>query len=485
MSLSAGTHLGPYEILASIGAGGMGEVYRARDPRLNRDVAIKVSHAQFTERFEREARAVAALNHPNICTLYDVGPNYLVMEYIEGEAPKGPYALEEALRIAAQIRDALEAAHEKNIIHRDLKPANIKIKPDGSVKVLDFGLAKVAPASAGESDGSNSPTLTIGATEAGMILGTAGYMSPEQARGKKVDKRADIWAYGVVLWEMLTGKPLFEGEDVGHTLAAVIMKEPDWNEVPEKVRRLLQTCLQKDPRQRLQAIGDARLLLEDVGAGHVPPRVTHARPLPWGIAAIAVIAAAALAFVHFRETPPETPVLRATILPPDNATMDYANGLGLPALSPDGKRIVFGARTADGKAPLWVRSLDALTAQPLAGTEGAAFPFWSPDSRFIAFFANGKLKKIDASGGPAITLAEAPESRGGSWSRDGVIVFQPANTGGPLFRVLSAGGASSPVAKGGGRLPWFLPDGRHFLYQVQPGNSVIRVASLGGGETKM
>jgi eukaryotic-like serine/threonine-protein kinase len=486
MSLSAGTHLGPYEILALIGAGGMGEVYRARDTRLNRDVAIKVSAQQFTERFEREARAVAALNHPNICTLYDVGPNYLVMEYIEGEAPKGPMPLDVALRIAAQIRDALEAAHEKNIVHRDLKPANIKIKPDGSVKVLDFGLAKVTEPPA-ETGGANSPTLTIGMTEAGMILGTAGYMSPEQARGKTADKRADIWAYGVVLWEMLTGKPLFEGEDVGHTLAAVIMKEPDWNEVPEKVRRLLQTCLQKDPRQRLQAIGDARLLLEDVeplphGRGSAGSRFGWAA---WGGTAIAVIAAAALAFVHFREAAPETPVLRATILPPDNTAINYANGLGLPALSPDGKRIVFGAQTADGKAPLWVRSLDALTVQPLAGTERATFPFWSPDSRFIAFFADGRLKKMDASGGPAITLADAVAGRGGSWSRDGVIVFKPANTAGPLLRVSSAGGPSSPLKAVQGRLPWFLPDGRHFLYQVEPGNSVIRAGSLDGGETKM
>ena len=486
MSLSAGTHLGPYEILALIGAGGMGEVYRARDTRLNREVAIKVSAQQFTERFEREARSIAALNHPNICTLYDVGPNYLVMEYIEGEAPQGPLPVDDALRIAAQIAEALAAAHEKNIVHRDLKPANIKIKPDGSVKVLDFGLAKVTETSA-EAGGSNSPTLTIGMTEAGMILGTAGYMSPEQARGKTVDKRADIWAYGVVLWEMLTGKPLFEGEDVGHTLAAVIMKEPDWNEVPGKVRRLLQTCLQKDPKQRLQAIGDARLLLEDVeplphGRGSVGPRFGG---VAWGVAAIAVIAAVALALVHFRETPPEAPVVRSTILPPDNAAINYANGLGLPALSPDGKRIVFGAQTTDGRAPLWVRSLDALTIQPLAGTEGATFPFWSPDSRFIAFFADGKLKKMDASGGPAITLADAVAGRGGSWSRDGVIVFAPANTGGPLLRVSSAGGASSPLKAAQGRLPWFLPDGRHFLYQVQPGNSVIRAGSLDGGETKM
>src|SRR5579864_4065203 len=235
MPLSAGDKLGPYEILAPIGAGGMGEVYRARDPRLNRDVAIKVAAAQFSERFEREAKAIAALNHPNICQIYDVGPNYLVMEFIEGEAPKGPMPLEEALRIARQIADALEAAHEKGITHRDLKPANIKVKPDGAVKVLDFGLAKVTPASAGESDAANSPTLTIGMTEAGMILGTAGYMSPEQARGKTVDKRADIWAFGVVLYEMLTGRRLFGGETVSDTLAAVLEREPEWDRVPAKV----------------------------------------------------------------------------------------------------------------------------------------------------------------------------------------------------------------------------------------------------------
>src|ERR1700730_17204299 len=237
MALSPGDKLGPYEIVAPIGKGGMGEVYRARDPRLNRDVAIKDSTAQFSERFEREAKAIAALNHPNICQIYDVGPNYLVMEYIEGESPKGPMPLNEALRIARQVADALEAAHEKGITHRDLKPGNIKIKPDGTVKVLDFGLAKVTrPASSGE----NSPTLTMGMTQAGMILGTAAYMAPEQARGKEsVDKRADIWAFGVVLYELLTGKRLFEGEDVSDTLASVIKEQPNLDEVPQLVRPLL------------------------------------------------------------------------------------------------------------------------------------------------------------------------------------------------------------------------------------------------------
>jgi len=260
--LSAGTKLGPYEILAPIGAGGMGEVYRAHDSRLNRYVAIKVSAARFSERFEREAKAIAALNHPNICQIYDVGPNYLVMEFIEGESPKGPLRLDEVLRIARQIADALEAAHEKGITHRDLKPGNIKIKLDGTVKVLDFGLAKVGRATG--ASGENSPTLTIGMTEAGMILGTAAYMAPEQARGKEnVDKRADIWAFGVVLYELLIGKRLFQGEDVGHTLAAVIMQEPDLSAAPIKLQRLLKRCLEKDPKKRLRDIGDVWELLDE------------------------------------------------------------------------------------------------------------------------------------------------------------------------------------------------------------------------------
>src|SRR6516165_4846167 len=261
MSVSPGTRIGPYEIAAAIGAGGMGEVYRAHDSRLGRDVAIKFSSERFSERFEREARAVAALNHPNICTLHDVGPNYLVMEYVEGEAPKGPLALDDVLRIAGQIAEALDAAHEKGIVHRDLKPANIKIKPDGTVKVLDFGLAKIANPPAVKTD--DSPTLGIGGTQAGIILGTAAYMSPEQARGKTVDPRADIWAFGVVLYELITGKQPFKGEDATETLAAVVKEPPDLSVIPARIRRLLRTCLEKNPKKRLRAIGDWRLLLDD------------------------------------------------------------------------------------------------------------------------------------------------------------------------------------------------------------------------------
>ena len=264
MALSSGEKLGPYEVVTLIGAGGMGQVYRARDPRLGRDVALKVSSERFSERFEREARAVAALNHPNTCHLYDVGPNYLVMELVEGptladRVRQGAVPLEETLTIAQQIADALEAAHEKGITHRDLKPGNIKIRPDGTVKVLDFGLAKRGGTPTVQTD--NSPTVTVNQTEAGVILGTAAYMSPEQAKGKPVDKRADIWAFGVVFYEMLTGEQLFSGETTTETLTAVLKEQPDLNRVPARVRPLLRSCLQRDPKQRLHDIADWKLLL--------------------------------------------------------------------------------------------------------------------------------------------------------------------------------------------------------------------------------
>jgi serine/threonine protein kinase len=461
--LSVGDKLGPYEILAPIGKGGMGEVYRARDPRLNRDVAIKVSAAQFSERFEREAKAIAALNHPNICQIYDVGPNYLVMEYIEGEAPKGPYALEEALRIAAQIGDALEAAHDKGITHRDLKPGNIKVKPDGTVKVLDFGLAKIAatPASTGE----NSPTLTIGMTEAGMILGTASYMAPEQARGKEsVDKRADIWAFGVVLYELITGQRMFTGEDVGEILAKVIRDEPDLSGVPAQVQPLLKRCLEKDPKKRLRDMGDAWALLADAPAASAPSRPRLGWLWP-AVTALAIVGALALSLVHFREDPPR--LVKLSLLPPEKAA-----AASLIAVSPDGRHVAFAA-TLDGKRELWVRDLDSLTARPLPGTEGASDPFWSPDSRSIGFFAPGKLKKIEIAGGPVLTLCDfSGFVRGGAWSQNGIIVF--AIQAG-LFRISAAGGTAAPLtelnrpsASGFSRSssPWFLPDGRHFLYNV-------------------
>ena len=297
MSLAPGTRLGPYEIVSLLGRGGMGEVYRARDPRLNREVAIKTSHQEFNHRFQREARAVAALNHPNICHLYDVGPNYLVMELVEGENLRGPLPLDETLKIAEQLASALEAAHEKGIIHRDLKPANIKVTPVGVVKVLDFGLARFTQGESADQD--NSPTLTSMPTETGTILGTAAYMAPEQAKGKTADKRADIWAFGVVVYEMLTGKRLFPGETVAEILAGVLKSEPDLKAAPPEVRHLLRRCLEKDPKKRLRDIGDYQALLFPE-----PPVSTRSRSkLPWVVAAAILAGFVTVALIHFREPP--------------------------------------------------------------------------------------------------------------------------------------------------------------------------------------
>jgi predicted Ser/Thr protein kinase len=387
MSLSAGDKLGPHEILALIGKGGMGEVYRARDTRLNRDVAIKVSKEQFTERFAREARAIAALNHPNICTLYDIGPNYLVMEYVEGAALKGPLSFDNALPVIHQLIDGIEAAHEKNIVHRDLKPANIRVTPDGVVKILDFGLAKATQdtdqSRDPDGDGAeNSPTLTIGATKAGAILGTAAYMSPEQAKGKTADRRSDIWSFGVVVYELLTGQRPFNGETVVETLGEVMHKEPDWAPVPERLRRLLQRCLQKDRKNRLGAIADARWMMEDtlVGGGLVRLGGGRARLLPWGVATIAIACAAVLALVRFRETPAPQPMTRFSV----DLGLEAVAGVRLTAaISPDGRRLAFVARGAGGKEQLATRLLDQASPTFLAGTDNASEPFFSPDGQWM------------------------------------------------------------------------------------------------------
>ncbi len=493
-----------YRITSKLGAGGMGEVYRATDTKLGREVAVKVLPQAFAgdpdrmARFQREAKVLASLNHPNIAAIYGVEDRAIIMELVEGPtlaerlAP-GPLPIEETLKIAAQIADALEAAHEQGIVHRDLKPANIKAPVDGRPKVLDLGLAMMtgaAQAGAGANP-EDSPTISMAATKVGLILGTAAYMSPEQASGKRVDKRADIWAFGVVLWEMLSGRKLFGGgETVSHTLADVLRAEIDFAKLPaatpQGIRELLRRCLDRDVQTRLRDIGEARVVIQRWLANPVSVETASARPprskAAWAVAALAAVCAVTLAVVHFRETPAEAPVIRSTILPPDNAEWDAINDLSLPALSPDGRRIVFGARTADGKNPLWVRSLDGLTAQALAGTDGAVFPFWSPDSRFIGFFAEGKLKKIDASGGPALTLADTPQARGGSWNQDGAIVFAPRNSA-SLLRVSSAGGAASPLSAEG-LFPWFLPDGRHFLYEPSDRSGRILAGSLEGGPGK-
>ena len=316
--------MGPYEITSLLGKGGMGEVYRATDTRLQRDVAIKVSAEQFSDRFEREARTVASLNHPNIGHLYDVGPNYLVLELVEGETladriQRGPIPLDEALALARQITDALEAAHDRGIIHRDLKPANIKITPDGVIKVLDFGLAKAMSGDPAPVDPNNSPTLTMRQTVAGMILGTASYMAPEQAKGKTVDRRADIWAFGVVLYEMLTGRRLFSGETVSDTLAAVLTRDPDLTKIPCEIRKLLRTCLQREPKRRLRDIGDAWSLLEEPTAGRSPSPSHPIRPLPWMIlAGVLIVSAVAFTWLYFRENTAPAPPVRFFVLPPDH-----------------------------------------------------------------------------------------------------------------------------------------------------------------------
>jgi eukaryotic-like serine/threonine-protein kinase len=460
--LATGAQLGPYRIEAVIGKGGMGEVYRARDTRLQRSVAIKVSAAQFSERFEREARAIAALNHPNICQIYDVGPNYLVMELIEGESPKGPLPAAEVERIALQIADALDAAHEKGITHRDLKPGNIKITPEGTVKVLDFGLAKVTEAR--EESRESPPAMAV--TEPGMILGTAAYMAPEQARGKAVDKHADVWAFGVVVWELLTGERLFQGESTVDVLSKVLNQTFDFQRVPEKFRKLLMRCLERNPRDRLRDIGEARFLLEEspVAAPVAPVRMRWLWPSIATVATVAAFVAGSVAYRHSTEEPPVAG--RFAILIPEKKGAD--SFASVPAISPDGRRLAI-ALTSGQQTSLWVRDLNGENARMLPGTGGASYPFWSPDGRSLGFFAGGKLLRMEPEGDSPRTLCDVPTGRGGTWSRDDVIVY--GTIGGGLFRVSAAGGipvaltrVDTAAGENNHRTPWFLPDGKRFLY---------------------
>ena len=493
MPLSAGDKLGPYELAEMIGKGGMGEVYRAHDPRLRRDVAIKVSAQQFSERFEREARAVAALNHPNICTLFDVGPNYLVMELVEGPTlaeriKEGAMPLEEAMVVARQITAALEAAHEKGITHRDLKPGNVKIKPDGLVKVLDFGLAKVAPTATSSGVGDESPTLSMvsmAATKAGVILGTAAYMSPEQARGKTdIDKRADVWAFGVVLYEMLTAERLFRGEDLTEVLASVVKEQPDVSGAPREVRRLIVRCLAKDPAKRLRDIGDVWELLE---SGTESPAqaesLPHTSKLPWVAAAVLGVGVVAFAALWLNPAPQEFQAVQFSISEPPET--NFTNTIGAMAPSPDGRFIVFGATApGGGNTPrLWLRPLNSQEARLLPGTEGGNFPFWSPDSKSLAFRSqtDGKLKRIEITGGAPLVLSDVTESAvttTGTWNHNGTILY-----GGPggLHRVPASGGVAILITKvnaerkeTGHGYPQFLPDGKRFLYFVASGDSNVQ-----------
>jgi len=446
----------------------MGEVYKAHDPRLRRDVAIKVSAARFSERFEREARAIAALNHPNICTLYDIGPDYLVMELVEGSSPQGPLPLDEALRIAGQVAAALEAAHEKGIIHRDLKPDNTKIAPGGLVKVLDFGLAKILRE--GSPDGS---TVTMGLTKAGTTLGTPAYMAPEQAQGHEVDKRADVWAFGVLLYELLTGQRAFQGESVQATLAAVLTKEPPLDKVPVRVRRLLRACLMKDPRERLSSIGDWRFLLGEESAG-APSRPVRARWIPWAIAA-ALVAPAVFGLLRFTAPSAQPAVVQFGVPIPGGIARD-----AMLALSPDGRSIAISA-VEEGKPRLRVRPLDSLETRLLPGADGARYPFWSPDGKQIGFFADGKLKTILAAGGEPVTLTEVePLIVGASWGTQRVIVFSQARE---LYKVDEKGGVPERLYKPDSGIrsdPEFLPDGNHVLWA--DANNGVFLGSLDGKE---
>jgi eukaryotic-like serine/threonine-protein kinase len=421
----------------------------------------------------------------------------IIMELVEGPTlaerlATGALPLEESLKIAVQIADALEAAHEQGIVHRDLKPANVKAPPDGRTKVLDLGLAMVTgPAAAGaDASPADSPTLSMGATQVGLILGTAAYMSPEQASGKRVDKRADIWSFGVVLWELLTGTRLFEGETTSHTLADVLRAPIDVTKLPKEtppaLRLLIGRCLERDVKKRLRDIGEARILLDSplalVADPPVAPRA--ASKLPWAIAGVLAVWAGALALVHFRETAPEAAVIRTYIPPPEKTTFNFSGSLsstGPVALSPDGRRMTFSVKSADGSSQLWLRPLDGLTAQPLAGTTDASHPFWSPDSRWIGFFAGNKLKKIDAAGGPPMTLCDAPSGRGGTWNAAGVIVFEPSGSVLGLESVSAAGGIPVRLELDTlGRWPSFLPDGVHFVYSA---GEVVRVGALGSHKT--
>jgi serine/threonine protein kinase/Tol biopolymer transport system component len=503
MPLSPGTRVGAYEIVAPLGAGGMGEVYRARDTRLGRDVAIKTLPSAFaadpqrTARLEREAQLLAALDNPHIAGIYGIedveGGRVLVLEFVDGEslserlAKSGRLPVDEALTIARQIIDALEAAHEKGIIHRDLKPANIMLAADGRVKVLDFGLAKLEPGSAspsGEREGlTHSPTLTFAATQAGVILGTAAYMSPEQAKGRAADKRSDVWAFGCVLYEMLTGNRAFAGEDVSDTLAAILRGEPDWNafppDVPEHVRAIVRQSVAKDRKARIPDIAVARFMLDhapalpaaavDSTVGFDPRR---RRTTVWQLATAFFAVTTVAGFGAWLVARPTLPaVARFVVVPPENSRFSTANRLSAgAAISPDGSRLALTVRDAAGKVQLWVRTIDSLIAQPLAGTDGAEFPFWSPDSRFIVYSTPGKLMKVAATGGPPQTLCalSAPMTiaRGGAWTPNGDVIFN--NGQGPLARVSSGGGQPStafPLAAGltAYSFPSLLPDGRHVL----------------------
>jgi Tol biopolymer transport system component len=526
MPLSSGTKIGPYEIASLLGVGGMGEVYRSRDNKLGREVALKVLPTSVAidperlSRFSREAKLLASLNHPNIAAIYgleDFGSTHaIIMELVAGPTladriRSGPISSDEALPIAKQICEALEFAHERGIVHRDLKPANIKVTEEDIVKVLDFGLAKALEVDLGPTDISSSPTMSRVATQAGMILGTAAYMSPEQARGKRADRRSDIWAFGCVLYEMLTGQMAFSGETVSDTLANIIKDQPDWSQLPTgisvRVRVLLQRCLTKDPRQRLQAIGDARIAIEEVLAGAPEPtygakaQVVAAeipkwkKILPWGLTA-ALGAALLLSFFSMRKPAAPDASIDLNLVIPADQTLEKINGPAI-AISPDGSRIAFVTQEAgSAQGRLFVREMGKRQPLLLEGAGLAALPFFSPDSQWIGFFGDGKLKKVSVHGGAPIALADAVGYRGATWGEDDTIIFPTQYTSG-LFRVPALGGATQVAthldaarSEVTHRWPQFLPGAKAVLYTSASNNNFFGTAAvqatvLATGETKI
>ena len=539
MSLTSGTKLGPYEIQSPLGAGGMGEVYRARDTRLGRDVAIKVlpahlsANSDLRQRLDREAKAISSLNHPHICTLYDVGSqdgvDFLVMEHLEGETladrlARGAMPLEEALKTAIETADALAKAHARGIVHRDLKPANIMLAKNGP-KLMDFGLAKPAPGLSSASGAGlmtpTTPTMSVAAlsrtasplTEKGTVVGTFQYMAPEVLQGAEADARSDIFSFGCVLYEMFTGRRAFEGKSQFSVLGAILDKEPARisTVMPSSPPRLDETvgrCLAKNPEQRYGCMHDVAIQLQGLRDASpeaaVPAAVTSAgssRPmkggsrLAWIITGVATLVALSLGAAYLFQTRAPATIVRSSILPPAGTTfLLMAVESGPPVLSPDGTRLAFTARDEKGKVMMYARALSSSTAQPLTGTDDAMYPFWSPDSRQIGFFAGGKLRRIDAAGGPPQTVCDASNGRGGAWSKDGVIVFT-ATTSSALLRVPASGGTSEPASnlnQAGGenshRWPFFLPDGKHFLYWMRNSQGVsghaLMVGELGSLQGK-
>ena len=519
MTIASGTRLGPYEILAPLGAGGMGEVYRARDTRLGRDVAVKVLPTSLAadvdrlHRFEQEACAAGALNHPNILVIHHIdtheGAPYVVSELLEGEPLRrriGGTALapRRVIDYASQLAHGLAAAHEKGIVHRDLKPDNIFITKDGRVKILDFGLAKLTQPDDGQRQ-TEIPTRRVD-TNPGVVMGTVGYMSPEQVRGQPVDHRSDIFSFGAILYEMLSGRRAFHGQSTADTMSAILKEDPpelsETNKtVSPALERLVNHCLEKNPEQRFHSARDLAFAIEALSGssptsaqtlaaiGTAPPRSLKSRELTaWIVAGVAVLAAAiAIAFPYFRRTTVETHAVRFTIPAPEKVSLT-----NFMALSPDGLTLAFTARDTSGKSLLWVRPLGSFDAKELPDTDGAAYPFWSPDSHFVAFFAQGKLKKTDISGGRPQIISDATVGIGGTWNSDNVIVFTPT-TRDALYRVPADGGQLTAVTaldashgETSHRLPYFLPDGRHFLFvsSNRRFENQLYVGSLDSKETK-